>query len=252
MKSEAKKQSASSLSGKTALLIAQSPTESQGFRSCLRETGILLHERDTSQLNELFDLALSKRFAFILFDCEESSSALQEVQRLRQVPDSPVIYAAHLNTEHAVLAEQYGASILWKPCEKQSFIACIENCIEAPIPSLTALTRVAVQHWDLSPQQARVLFFNLWSFSNDEIARVMGLSLHTILDYQNTLRRKTGARSKDGYLRRILECNGVSPPPAVLGEPNSDSDTLPLKSSVRSGNPQKRKNILPVPSSPSD
>ena len=61
-------------------------------------------------------------------------------------------------------------------------------------------------------QLSRLLYYNLWSYSDQEIADAMGLSRHTIQEYQDELRRRTGVRTKHAYLRRLLEYAGEEPP----------------------------------------
>jgi DNA-binding CsgD family transcriptional regulator len=64
----------------------------------------------------------------------------------------------------------------------------------------------------LSPQQERLLWLNLWGYPDQAIAHALGIQLHTVQDYQLALRRKTGVKSKAGYLRLLLEYLGTQPP----------------------------------------
>ena len=57
-----------------------------------------------------------------------------------------------------------------------------------------------------------MLFYNLWSHSDREIADAIGISVHTVQEHQNGLRRRTGVRTKYGYLRRLAETAGMRPP----------------------------------------
>jgi DNA-binding CsgD family transcriptional regulator len=62
----------------------------------------------------------------------------------------------------------------------------------------------------LSRQLARLLWLNLWGYSDQEIADALQVSLHTVQDYQYALRRKTKVRSKGGYLRLLADAARAS------------------------------------------
>lgn len=106
-----------------------------------------------------------------------------------------------------------GAGYLAREPSATELIFSIRRVVEGTLPNLHALVAHARRRWLLSPQEARVLYYNLWSFSNDEIAQALHLSVYTVHEYQHHLRQKTGARTKSGYLRRILESSGCNPPP---------------------------------------
>lgn len=109
-------------------------------------------------------------------------------------------------------SKRLGAAFLRRSAEMREFLAAVRRLVAQELPDISTLTAIARRRWLLSPQQTRVLYYNLWSCSNEEIASALGVSVHTVQDYQQELRRKTGARTKDGYLRRILECAGTEPP----------------------------------------
>lgn len=85
-------------------------------------------------------------------------------------------------------------------------------------PDLTRLAARASQMWRLPPQQARLLYYNLWSYSDQEIADEMKLSVRTVQQYQEELRKRTGVRTKHAYLRRLLTVAGASPPLTMSDE----------------------------------
>jgi DNA-binding CsgD family transcriptional regulator len=70
----------------------------------------------------------------------------------------------------------------------------------------------ANDRYRLAPQQRRLLWLNLWGYSDEEIASTLGISRHTVQDYQLALRKKTGVRSKAGYLRLLMQVVGAEPP----------------------------------------
>ena len=92
------------------------------------------------------------------------------------------------------------------------FLLAARQAVDRGFPDLDRLCAHAAHLWRLPPQLQRVLQLNLWSFTDEEIARSMRLSIHTVQEYQDTLRRRTGARSKHGHLRRLLELRGAAAP----------------------------------------
>lgn len=104
------------------------------------------------------------------------------------------------------------AALIATPLTREQLVFQVACLGDSNVPDFRMLTAQATRRWLLSRQQSRLLYYNLWSLSNQEIADTMGVSVHTVQDYQRELRKKTGARAKDGYLRRLLECTGVQPP----------------------------------------
>jgi DNA-binding NarL/FixJ family response regulator len=88
----------------------------------------------------------------------------------------------------------------------------------AGAPDLDRLVGRASRLWALSPQLKRVLHHNLWGYSDRDIADALSISLKTTQQYQEELRRKTGVKTKQGYLRRLLLLAGYEPPLPVTDE----------------------------------
>jgi DNA-binding NarL/FixJ family response regulator len=100
-----------------------------------------------------------------------------------------------------------------KQTSRGDFLLALRRVVRLYIPDVARLAAHAVQLWSLSPQQARVLHYNLWSYCDQDIADALDVSIHTVQEYQNGLRKKSGARSKQGYLARLLEVSGTQQAP---------------------------------------
>jgi DNA-binding NarL/FixJ family response regulator len=104
------------------------------------------------------------------------------------------------------------ADFLSRSAGEADFVFRIKSATKLAVPSLRRLAANASKLWNLPRQLSRLLYYNLWSYSDQEIADAMGLSRHTIQEYQDELRRRTGVRTKHAYLRRLLEYAGEEPP----------------------------------------
>lgn len=104
------------------------------------------------------------------------------------------------------------AEFISKSAPIADFMFRIKSATKLSVPSMRRLAANASKLWNLPRQLSRLLYFNLWSYSDQEIADAMGLSRHTIQEYQDELRRRTGVRTKHAYLRRLLEYAGEEPP----------------------------------------
>ena len=128
-----------------------------------------------------------------------------------------------------VLSEQSDAGMLERVCalratflSKQAtegdFMFTLRSASQLAVPNVRRLASYATKLWSLPRQLSRLLYFNLWSYSDQEIADAMGLSRHTVQEYQDELRRRTGVRTKHAYLRRLLEYAGEEPPLSMTDE----------------------------------
>ena len=115
--------------------------------------------------------------------------------------------ASLLETVSAIKADFIG-----KSASEADFMFRLRCVTKLSVPSMRRLAANASKLWNLPRQLSRLLYFNLWSYSDQEIADAMGLSRHTIQEYQDELRRRTGVRTKHAYLRRLLEYAGEEPP----------------------------------------
>ena len=104
------------------------------------------------------------------------------------------------------------AEFLSRSASEADFVFRLKSSTKLAVPSMRRLAANASKLWNLPRQLSRLLYFNLWSYSDQEIADAMGLSRHTIQEYQDELRRRTGVRTKHAYLRRLLEYAGEEPP----------------------------------------
>jgi DNA-binding CsgD family transcriptional regulator len=123
-----------------------------------------------------------------------------------------VLLAQGASTAAVELADRTRAAIVLEDAPRTDFLFEIKRSAQLQLPSIEYLVGHAARLWKLPPQQARVLFYNLWSHSDREIAVAIGISVHTVQDHQNGLRRRTGVRTKHGYLRCLAQIAGLRPP----------------------------------------
>lgn len=97
-----------------------------------------------------------------------------------------------------------------KQASQADFLLALRRLVRLCVPNLARLAAHGAQLWRLSPQQAWLLYFNLWSYCDQDIADALDVSVHTVQEYQQDLRKKTGSRNKQGYFARLLEVIEVS------------------------------------------
>jgi len=91
------------------------------------------------------------------------------------------------------------------------FVFAALRLIHLAVPDLARLAARSARLWGLSPQLTRLLHYNLWGYSDRDIADALSISLKTAQQYQEELRRKTGVKTKQAYLRRMLTLAGQEP-----------------------------------------
>ena len=104
------------------------------------------------------------------------------------------------------------ATVISRSLSQVDFMCSVVGGAKCTAASLHWLVREISRETKLSRQQERLLWLNLWGYSDQQIAKALGIQLHTVQDYQLALRRKTGVRSKAGYLRLVLEYLGAPAP----------------------------------------
>jgi DNA-binding NarL/FixJ family response regulator len=132
----------------------------------------------------------------------------------RDLPRSCAIIVLSDKPEVALLdsIQAVRADFLSRSAGEADFLFRLKTATKLSVPSMRRLAANASKLWNLPRQLSRLLYYNLWSYSDQEIADAMGLSRHTIQEYQDELRRRTGVRTKHAYLRRLLEYAGEEPP----------------------------------------
>lgn len=132
----------------------------------------------------------------------------------RDLPRSTALLVVSDQAEPALLdsAIAMRADYISRSAAESDFVFRVRAATRLSVPSMRKLATNAAKLWNLPRQLSRLLYFNLWSYSDQEIADAMGLSRHTIQEYQDELRRRTGVRTKHAYLRRLLEYAGEEPP----------------------------------------
>jgi DNA-binding CsgD family transcriptional regulator len=123
-----------------------------------------------------------------------------------------VLLVEGASTAAADLADRRRAAIVLQDAPRTDFLFEVQRSAQVQVPRIEYLVGRAERLWKLPPQQARVLFYNLLSHSDREIARAIGISVHTVQEHQNGLRRRTGVRTKHGYLRCLAQIAGMRPP----------------------------------------
>ena len=136
------------------------------------------------------------------------------VSLAREVPRSCSVIVLSSRADAPLLetVSALRADFVSKTATEADFIFKLRNATRLSVPSMRRLASAATKLWELPPQLARLLYYDLWSYSDQEIAEAMGLSRHTVQEYQEELRRRTGVRTKHAYLRRLLEFAGEEPP----------------------------------------
>jgi hypothetical protein len=123
-----------------------------------------------------------------------------------------VLVANEASFAAAKLADRKQAAIVLEDAPRVDFRFEVQRSAQLQVPDIDYMVGRAARLWKLPPQQTRVLFYNLWSQSDREIARAIGISVHTVQEHQNGLRRRTGVRTKHGYLRGLAEAAGMRAP----------------------------------------
>jgi DNA-binding NarL/FixJ family response regulator len=133
---------------------------------------------------------------------------------VQRVPAScaPLIAAANPDAVLLERVQELGAGFVSKTAPKADFLFAARSLVRLAAPEVRRLAARAARLWKLPPQQSRLLYYNLWGYSDRDIADALSISIKTAQQYQEELRRKTGVKSKHGYLRRLLTVAGESPP----------------------------------------
>lgn len=103
------------------------------------------------------------------------------------------------------------ASYVSKLAAQPDFVFAVFELLRGAAPDLGRLAGRGARLWGLSPHLTRVLNYNLWGYSDRDIADAMSISLKTAQQYQDELRRKTGVKTRQAYLRRLLMLAGHDP-----------------------------------------
>ncbi|MDD9965299.1 MAG: hypothetical protein OXR73_03675 [Myxococcales bacterium] len=129
-----------------------------------------------------------------------------------------VVISGEADTKLLTEIRDRDAYFVSKAAPKADFMFAVGSALSVRGPSLTRLAARASYMWRLPPQQARLLYYNLWSYSDQEIADEMKLSVRTVQQYQEELRKRTGVRTKHAYMRRLLATAGAQPPLSMSDE----------------------------------
>lgn len=162
--------------------------------------------------HRMVELILQDRahFDLVLIDADSACDWEQTVQCFQgECWTLVVASAADVQLLHRILGLR--ASYVSKRTPQPDFVFAVHGLLRATVPDLTRVAACGARMWSLSPHLARVLSYNLWGYSDRDIADAMSISLKTAQQYQDELRRKTGVKTKQSYLRRLLMLAGHPP-----------------------------------------
>ena len=108
-----------------------------------------------------------------------------------------------------VLASQVG--YVSRQVALPDFVFAVVSALRMGTPHLGKLAARGARLWMLSPQLTRLLHYNLWGYSDRDIADAMSITVKTTQQYQEELRHRTGVKTKQAYLRRLLMLAGREP-----------------------------------------
>lgn len=139
--------------------------------------------------------------------------AIAEDLRARE-PCCRIVIIAHWMADPGLsrVRDIPGATMLSSRTTAPELVFAVQDAAACTPLGLRRVLKRVGDKTKLSRQQERLFWLNLWGYSDREIADALGIQLHTAQDYQMALRRKTGVRSKAGYLRLLLEVQGVRAP----------------------------------------
>jgi len=215
------------LAGAAVLLIEPDKDDAARYQTWIGDAGATVTcLRQLEQVREALGRSTREFSAAVVSvgGADLGELVVAELIKVHQAGCVLLVLSSNPTPELLNAVRRLGAAFLSKSASQIDFTCALTNLLDSQVPEPRTLVARAQKHWSLSRQLTRVLYYNLWSCSNEEIAQALGVTLHTVQDYQQDLRRRTGARGKDGYLRRLLECSGREPPgecPArqKLGEP---------------------------------
>lgn len=178
----------------------------------LREAGtVALRARNAAEAHERIQDQRVRLFATIL-DVDMPGADLESFIQAMPAYCALVVMTRNGNAQLLELVQNWNGYFVSTDAPKADFMFAVSAAVSMRGPDLTRLAARASFMWRLPPQQARLLYYNLWSYSDQEIADEMKLSVRTVQQYQEELRKRTGVRTKHAYLRRLLASAGASPP----------------------------------------
>lgn len=208
-------QIASLLRDVNALFLMDRSERATDLSGWLMDAGARVSLCTTAEARRLSDvafLAYSKRFDLVVLGAGTPAARhLELAERLALRCAALVLVDA---PDRGLLERIYllGGTYRHKDTNQEDFLLAACQALDNGFPNLERICAYAAHVWRLPPQLQRVLQLDLWSFTDDEIAKTMSLSVHTVQEYQEALRRRTGARSKHGHLRQLLQLRGAPPP----------------------------------------
>ncbi len=199
----------------SVLLVASGQSQYvEALASCLNRAGTIVSRCPSADAaSRLLELP-HPPFEVALIEAQDTGvQALSLVRTLRhRSPDCSVLVTTDVAGPTLLRAiYESGAGFVSSRATEDELMFAMLAARGGAMPDLLRLAARAQRLWKLPPQQTRLLYYNLWGYSNQEIAEALELSVHTVHEYQSDLRRRTGAQSKSEYLRVLLEHAGRLP-----------------------------------------
>ena len=198
------------------VLLARS--EDEPHSQWLREAGtVALRARNAAEAHERVQDQRVRLFGAIL-DVDMPGADLESF--IQTVPAYCALIVMSRSGTAQLLShvQNWNGYFVSTDAPQADFMFAVSAAISMRGPDLTRLAARASYMWRLPPQQARLLYYNLWSYSDQEIADEMKLSVRTVQQYQEELRKRTGVRTKHAYMRRLLATAGAQPPLSMSDE----------------------------------
>lgn len=180
-------------------------------RAWLLETGAMVTH--SSLFRQAYDTILTRGadFDLLLIDADAHRCWIELFERMRP-SCSALVLSTRPEVETLQRVREHGAGYITRQAAVHDFVFAVYNLVgDAGVPHLGRLAARASSMWSLSPQLGRVLHYNLWGYSDRDIADALSISVKTAQQYQDELRRRTGVKSKHAYLRRLLMLAGHEP-----------------------------------------
>jgi DNA-binding NarL/FixJ family response regulator len=164
---------------------------------------------DRNRLTEAVALAATHAHAAVI-DLDQGIDRAFRLARTLSPSCGVLFIAASIDAATCRQIDQAHWGFRTKDASQGDVLLALRRLVRLCIPDIARLAAHGAQLWRLSPQQAWLLYFNLWCYCDRDIADALSVSVHTVQEYQEDLRKKTGARNKQAYFARLVEVSDAS------------------------------------------
>lgn len=196
----------------TALVVAAPTLLRQGLVAVLRERWPQLHLTLTADTTQLTELATHRLFGVLVLDGVLAGRLLPNL--LDQ------LYRSHPTQRLLLLTDpQMGAPVGGSPAKSgtrlhlsrhvppPTLTAVLTPWLDAPVPGPLPLMPVPTgysQPYPFSPRELEVLHLLVADYPNEEIAKLLFVSVRTVESHRRNLLRKAGTRTLVGLVARAV------------------------------------------------